>query len=313
MKKVLILTAISDNNKKANRLTNQDLKKQLSKRLKSNKIDIEIAHYNDFTYQAGSILKIWHIEKGYDLADFSAVIINLAGRYKILATTIAHYLASKKIPFTDTYLLSSEESKLLSSVIGTINKLPMPETIYAPLSYLQKYFQDKNSPIQYPVIIKDDSGTKGKNNYLVKNEKELIAAYRASSEKMLIAQNFIPNNGDLRILILNQKPAFCMLRKGGDKTHLNNTSQGGKAILVSTKELNKKIISDAKQIAKLENLQVAGVDIIINKDTKKHYILEINRAPQIYSGSLVDEKLDAYAEFIADFVNLYQDTSIQYK
>ena len=61
---------------------------------------------------------------------------------------------------------------------------------------------------------------------------------------------------------------------------------------------SKKIQEDILKAVKSEALEVAGVDIIIDQQTKVPYILEVNRAPQINGGSFTDEKIAAYAAMI---------------
>ena len=43
--------------------------------------------------------------------------------------------------------------------------------------------------------------------------------------------------------------------------------------------------------------EIAGIDVIQDRKTKKWYVLEVNNSPQIRSGAFVDEKLKAVAAY----------------
>ena len=58
------------------------------------------------------------------------------------------------------------------------------------------------------------------------------------------------------------------------------------------------ILKISEHASELLRLQVSGVDVIFDDHTKKAYLLEINNAPQVMSGSFVEEKASLYANMI---------------
>jgi len=44
-------------------------------------------------------------------------------------------------------------------------------------------------------------------------------------------------------------------------------------------------------------MTISGVDVIVDKNTNKHYFLEVNSQPQLMSGAFVEEK----AQLVADY------------
>jgi len=46
--------------------------------------------------------------------------------------------------------------------------------------------------------------------------------------------------------------------------------------------------------------EVAGVDVVQDKQTGLWYCLEVNDSPQLTTGAYVDEKQAAFAKFIED-------------
>ena len=102
-------------------------------------------------------------------------------------------------------------------------------------------------------------------------------------------QEFIPNDGDYRILVAGDN-ILGIERKAVEGSHLNNTSQGGSARLVSQDVLPEGMIADARRIARHLDMTIAGVDALIDKHTGEYYFLEVNSQPQLMSGAYVNQK-----------------------
>jgi ribosomal protein S6--L-glutamate ligase len=153
-------------------------------------------------------------------------------------------------------------------------------------------------PFEYPFILKADNGKKGRNNYLVKDQAELDQILNDNLNIQFVAQEHIPNNGDFRALVLNDEISLVIERKAAEGTHLSNTSQGGSANLFDAVNFSHQVRTDIIKSAQVEGLQVAGVDIMFDNRTGKHYFLEVNRAPQIGTGAFANQKIAAYARMI---------------
>ena len=117
----------------------------------------------------------------------------------------------------------------------------------------------------------------------------------------LIAQQYIDNDGDYRVLVFGKKIALVIYRTRTDETtHLNNTSQGGRAELMPKTVLPESIRKKCITVAKLLKREVAGVDVVQDKQTGLWYCLEVNDSPQLTTGTYVNEKQAAFAKFIED-------------
>jgi len=62
-------------------------------------------------------------------------------------------------------------------------------------------------------------------------------------------------------------------------------------------------MADVVLSAKLENLQIAGVDLMFDSETGQHYILEVNSSPQLATGAVTDLKLKAYTDYLVELAN----------
>ncbi len=135
---------------------------------------------------------------------------------------------------------------------------------------------------EFPVIVKSSLGHGGKGVYLAKtgNELEKLVFELTEEIKSCVIREFIPNDGDLRVFCVGYKAIGAMKRTPKKGDFRSNVSQGGSA---KRFDLSKypEIKELAEKTAKVMRVEIAGVDIMIDKITKKPYVLEINLNPQI--------------------------------
>lgn len=263
-------------------------------------VDVTITALDQLVYVAdGERSAIYHPTEGYDIADFDLVLLRKVGDAIEYGIAVAHYLHLKGVPFTDSYLLTEGRSKL-ACAFARQKHFRTPRTIYASQQHLAAAV--KNSSLEFPLIMKADLGSKGNNNFLVQSFQHMDEILQSLPGVPMIIQEYIPNQGDYRFLVLGHKLRLVLLRKGKEGSHLNNTSQGGTATIIDLKDIPRHVIQIAEQAAKAERLEVAGVDLIQDTTTGEYYILEVNRAPQIATGLCNDEKMLAYSTMIAEYL-----------
>jgi len=270
------------------------------KQLLGGDFQIENAQIRDLIFDInGYETKIYHPDKGFDIKDFDLVVFRHVGKNVIEARAAAVYLEKYDVKFTDSYISSLMlDNKIDSSMLHWADGLPVPRTLYGNPEKLAGYLPVLGGK----AIFKDIEGNKGKHNYLVSSEVEIRRISAENPEVKFLLQQFIPNDRDYRILVFNFKPVLIIERISGGKTHLNNTSAGGTWRLVDVESFDQKVLDIAAQASRIEKLEVSGADIVIDKNTQKPYILEINRAPQILSAPPEDEKAKEYAAMIRELV-----------
>ncbi len=219
------------------------------------------------------------------------------------ASLIAFYLKTHRINFyneeVDAGLAYGKISQMCRLAIGGV---PVPDSIFAKKSLLRSCFAENTlpKPFDYPLILKADDGAKGNDNHLVKNSEEAVAVLDAAAEdKEFIVQNFIPNEGDYRYLFAGiDLDPLVFTRTAQEGTHLNNTSQGGKGSFIDPSTMPKSHLDYAREAARILRREISGVDIIVNKDTGKPYVLEVNSTPALATGYGVDKKIILFKNFI---------------
>ena len=210
--------------------------------------------------------------------------------------------------------------------------IEVPKTIYGSLWYLYETMKDLASsdnflasgesvtrlkfdqktisakPFIFPVIIKGSGGDRGTRVFKVDNLEEmekLVRDLRKSETdegKRYMLQEYIPNDGDFRVLVLGDKVLGVMKRSSQSVAEFkNNYSAGGK---VEVAELPEEIKQLAVKAAKVCGLAVAGVDVAFrDNDFKKPVIWEVNKGPQ-FKGFMQATGIDVPAEIVKFLVSL---------
>lgn len=142
-------------------------------------------------------------------------------------------------------------------------------------------FEAVKNQFAFPLIIKTTTGRQGRGVFKVNSPGELktiIKKNEADSPAFVIRQ-FIENDGDLRIFTVGYKSLGAMKRTPKLGDFRSNISQGGEG---SSFDLAGRpdIAAMAEKISQLTRTEIAGVDIMLEKNTGKPFLLEINPGPQ---------------------------------
>lgn len=235
------------------------------------------------------------------LEEFGLVYFELWYKAPQQALAAALYARRQGVPF-----FSEEIARIMPSTkVGEIaaladNDIPLPYTVTSSGRELKRLFKSPLSrPLQFPVVVKAADAYGGKNNHLAGSYKQLRTVLNDSKDLTFLVQAFIPNDCDYRCIVLNGEVALVLKRSRIGDTHLNNTSQGAEGEVINPTDLSAEALRDVVKAATiLSRREFAGVDLIIDKLTGQHYILEVNQTPQIEIGAEVDKKMDALLSYM---------------
>ena len=200
----------------------------------------------------------------------------------------------------DADSISRVSDKLLTSQLLVKENLPIPKTILVngdvDIELIEK-------EIGFPCVVKATSGSKGKTVHLCQTKKDFVSLMSLLSsislKKTMIIQEFVDAQPgtDLRVWVIGGKTVVAMKRIGVEGDFRANISQGGTAELF---EITDEIDYLARETARVLGLQIAGVDLLFDKDGYK--ICEANSSPGF-------EGMDQYcgqdmAQRIVDFIKL---------
>jgi len=232
---------------------------------------------------------------------FDFVFFKAYFRFQEVAVSIATYLQQEHIKFVSTELLSYISQTKLSEYARLARaNLPIVKTLYLDIEHYVPSYDTVVSTLGTPFIFKAIDASRGDDNHLIHSSAQLKEAIRThtSPTASFVAQEYIENDGDLRIVVLGRKITMVIERRKTEGTHLNNTSRGASARLLSPSSLPAKYARIARKAAALVHPGKAGVDMMIDKNSGEPVILEVNASPQAATGTYLDEKVSMYCKYI---------------
>jgi RimK family alpha-L-glutamate ligase len=247
---------------------------------------------------------------GHDLKQFKLIFFRLIGARWELVTLINTYLKEEikagKVKLIDPLAVSLKRYyglKLAQNLALKKEGLPVPKTVWGHLEKLKTEIPEQ---LGFPAVIKRSGGSHGENVYLVKNKQELnqvlteLKPQEEKENKRFIGQEYIPNQGDFRVLVLGDQTLGAIKRQRTQDQFRNNVSRGGAASVVE--ELTDDLKQIAIKAAQAVDLTFAGVDIVLREGDNQPFIFEVNRSPQFNgfmqaTGINVPAKI---AKFLAD-------------
>lgn len=252
--------------------------------------------FDDLIISAGDgDFTIFDTLNGSDISEYDVFFLrgDKFRRYMDAVVTVNQYANKHGIKTINDYSNARDSSKLLQAVQFELHYIPVARTWLVTGALLSNMPED----FTYPCIMKATDGSHGDHNHLVKSLDEIRAVVESTPERRFVLQRFVPNDGDFRILIIDEEVMIIRRSAQGD-SHLNNTSKGGDAAIVDTESLPREVIENAKKIAKHLHMTIAGVDVLMDKTTGEYYFLEVNAQPQLMTGAVVPEKMAMIGRFL---------------
>lgn len=154
----------------------------------------------------------------------------------------------------------------------SVNGFTIPKTFI-----LTNKSQLDTTPFTYPLVVKGIGSGRGRKVFKFNDLEELKIFISEKKHKVqdFIYQEFIDYEYDLRIFVLNGEVLGAMRRIPQTGEFRANYSLGGS---VEPFQLSQEIKDFAIKATKACNLDICGIDIIIDKQGKP-YILEANKMP----------------------------------
>lgn len=173
--------------------------------------------------------------------------------------------------------IETVKDKLFSHQVLAQNKLPVPKTMLMKIPVDVDFVSDH---FEFPLIIKTLSGSLGKGVFMVENRKQLMDLSRmlevANPNLNIIVQQMITDSKgrDLRVFVIGNHVAGCMLRMAKDDDFRANFSAGG---AVEEFALTPEIERISLEASRHLGLDIAGVDLLFDGESYK--VCEVNSAP----------------------------------
>lgn len=238
--------------------------------------------------------------KGQDIAkSFDVLMLRNMHKYTDYARSLQLYASHNGLRvINEQDLMHPVYGKVSQGFLFALNGIPTPDFVSSPSNAaLTDYLQ--TATLSYPLIVKHNEGIKGLYNYLVK-DKPTLREVLGNDKQGFVVQPYIENEGELRILTFGQhKEPLIFKKQAGTSSHLNNTSRGGKAILVEASDLDPEVLAVAKKAARATGRDIGGVDVLLGKDGSR-YVLEVNHTAALASGAFLNEKQAALGAYLQE-------------
>lgn len=279
-------------------------------RSNSTPIDYQCVSYGALKFSIdGFNSTVVNTETGDDLASYSFVFFK-NHHHRELSASAAAYLHYKGRPFADQEFTSYMSASKLSEYMRlSCHGVSVPLTICARTPLLQASFTELKLRLGLPFVLKEIRSDKGKFNYLIRTKKGFATQLsQAPADHIYCAQKYIENDGFYRMYVLGKEVALAIWRASAPhedklKEHLNKPRGGANAVIVSLDQVPGEAQHLALMAADCMDRQVAGVDMIQDKQTGGWYVLEANNDPQIRTGSFVDAKAEIVAKYFEKELN----------
>lgn len=225
--------------------------------------------------------KIKVLHKGVDIREFSFVWLCSSWNTRDLAYAIQLYLRQNDVPSTH---VEKGTSKLTDHIIFSLNGIPSPDTLFIGHADVEKCREQIKEVCGYPLVIKDIKGSRGTSSIKVAAEKDLRKQIKNLPEhKKYLFQKYISNEYDWGIMVANGVVVSGEKSYPCEGEFRNNACNGAEEVFVDPAEIPEHIKQIAINTSNALGLSWSRSDIIVDKNTKKPYVLEVNRLPGITS------------------------------
>lgn len=162
------------------------------------------------------------------------------------------------------------DDKMLTHITLANSGIKMPTTISSTLCYRddgnRDYLKDVEKKLGFPMIVKENYGSLGRQVYFVENSAEL----RDIEDKLIhiphIFQQFISTSKgvDYRLIVIGHKVVAYMKRENKN-SYLSNLATGGTASVV---KLPQSYLDVAIKASEILDLDYCGVDLLIGPNNE---------------------------------------------
>lgn len=182
---------------------------------------------------------------------------------------------------------SKQDTKITDIFSLAINNVSVPNTFFHNGLKINDIHIDEIERIcNIPCIYKKLSGSLGSQVFLIQDKSLIYDVIRENRKyNSYIFQQYIPNDFDYRVVIANELTTSVCKRTRVSDSYRNNVALGASEEFIDIEDTPIDILELAQNASKILNLNWAGVDIVVDKETNKNYILEVNRRPGLTENS----------------------------
>lgn len=247
--------------------------------------------------------------RGIDIREFDLIYFRRIDHSLFpLSGTLALCLDKLGIKYFDTKFreIGAGGDKFTSAVKLAFAGVPVPKTIFCPR---EKILDEKGriiSSLGFPIIAKDTLAQGNSGIYLLKNEEdfqkllELRERRLSGAHIQFLFQQFVDIDREYRLLVLGDGVAIAHKK---DKRNYENLIvvydiPDLETEFVDVKEIPDSLKATAINAAKALDVEIAGVDVCVDKKTGKEIVIEVNRGPGFEYDATKSSEISEVANFL---------------
>lgn len=171
--------------------------------------------------------------------------------------------------FNSAEAITLSDDKMLSYIKLAGNGIRMPDTVSAPLLYVDKsdgaFLAEVEDRLGLPVVVKENFGSIGKQVYLARSKEGLKRLYEELKHKPHLYQKFIEEScgRDVRVAVVGGKAVAAMERRSTDGDFRSNVGNGGTGVKINA---DAEVLKTAEKACKKLGLDFGGADILLSDD-----------------------------------------------
>lgn len=217
---------------------------------------------------------------------------NLKVDFQITLLRHLEFLGARIVNSIDSIMTCTNKVWHLQKL--ALHGVPIPTTISYSCGEPVTRLHEK---ISYPLIAKSVRGNRGSKVFRIHDATihEEMSGVLEHQVPYLYQDYIKESHGrDLRIIVVDKKPIFSMIRRANGETVKANLSNGGSGEVVTGKYPEAEEL--ASKISQILNIDICGVDLLFGKDG--YICCEVNNNPgvskEIYEGGDVIDKIGSF-------------------
>ena len=292
-------------------------KKELFAQLISNNIgndtEVVLAEFSDlFIEISNSETKV--LIKEIDVREFDLVYFRRVDHSLFaLSGTLALCLDKLGIKYFDTKFkeIGAGGDKFTAIATLAFAGVPVAGTIFCPRENILNEKQRIISKFGFPIVAKDTQAQGNTGIYLIKKEEDFQKLLTLKEKRLsgsfiqFLFQQFIDIDREYRLLVLGDRVAIVHKKdkRNYDNLVVDYETPDLETEFVDVKETPDVLKTIAIKAAKTLSVEIAGVDICVEKETEKVVVIEVNRGPGFEYDAAKSSEIREVSNFLKSHLN----------
>ncbi len=236
-----------------------------------------------------------------DIANFDLVFVRRSGKYTRFMGAITRYLDFKKVDFIDPAFreIGLSLDKASTSLRLAIANISTPDTYFCFRKGLEKFKTTIIKELGFPMIAKAIRSQRNEAIYVLRSVRDFEKLTGGLNDQLLF-QQYVDIEKEFRLLVMGREVVVLERKSKRDYGNLKveYVDPSEPSVFLKLNEASKQMKDLAVKCTRLLSLDIAGIDICVERETGKTYVFEVNRGPGIVPDPKKSPELKAVADYL---------------